>query len=262
MYLLAKRMSDLFDVTLILPAYNEAARIRSTLDHAFAYFDRRDIRSEIIVAADGNDGSREIVAEMSRERTGLVVFGRRERSGKGRGIREAVVKARGSIIGFADADNKVPIEEYAKIEEALDNGIHVVIGSRAVAGSRIEQSQPLYRQLGGRAFGMVMRSITGLNLRDTQCGFKFFPAAVAQDLFSRQKIDGYMFDAEILYIAHRLGYSIQEVPVRWKDDGDSRLNLFSGNLRNVVDILRIRKMHRHLDVSVRVEKSGIEVASR
>jgi dolichyl-phosphate beta-glucosyltransferase len=234
------------DVTLILPAYNEAARIRSTVEQAFQYFDRRGMQAEIIVAADGTDGSREIVREMARMRERLVVFGNEGRCGKGRGIRQAVAMATGAIIGFADADNKVPIEEYDKIERALASGHQVVIGSRAVSGSRVERHQPLHRELGGKAFGVFMRAITGLPVQDTQCGFKFFPSPIARDLFSRQTIDGYMFDVEILFIARRLGYSILEVPVRWRDDGDSRLDIVSGNLTNLRDILMIRRRHANL----------------
>ena len=249
-------------ISLILPAYNEAGRIRSTVEEALAYFDRRGLRCEIIVPADGNDGTREIVREIGSRREGVTTLGSEYRRGKGRGIREAVAVATGEIIGFADADNKVPIEEYGKIEQALADGADVAIGSRGLADSRFEKRQSFYRQLGGQGFGLWLRSITGLRIRDTQCGFKFFPAPVARDLFDRQKIDGYMFDAEILYIAHKLGYSIKEVPVTWRDDGDSRLDLFSGNVRNFRDVLRVRKMHGHLNVRGRAVKSVIEVANR
>lgn len=249
-------------ITLILPAYNEAKRIRSTVQQALAYFDARGLPCEIIVPADGDDGTREIVREMGSHRAGLTAIGSVARGGKGRGIREAVALAQGEIIGFADADNKVPIEDYAKIEPALAAGIDVVIGSRALPDSLIEKKQPLHRQWGGQAFGVWMRAITGLPVRDTQCGFKFFPAPVARDLFSHQRIDGYMFDVEILYIARKLGYSIREVPVRWRDDGDSRLDLVSGNLKNFRDVLRIRKMHSQLTEQVRAERSRIEVAKR
>ncbi len=242
------------DLTLILPAYNEAGRIRSTVEQASSYFDRRGIRAEIVVPADGTDGTREIVCEMGRKHDRIVALGNEYRGGKGRGIRQAVAVATGQIIGFADADNKVPIEEYDRIEPALNDGYQVVIGSRAIQGATIERRQPIHRELGGKAFGVFMRAITGLPVRDTQCGFKFFPAPVARDLFSRQRIDGYMFDVEILYIAHRLGYSILEVPVRWRDDGDSRLDLVSGNLKNIKDILTVRRLHRRLRVEVTADR--------
>ena len=148
--------------------------------------------------------------------------------------------------GFADADNKVPIQDFEVVLPWLEKGIEVVIGSRALTTTSIEKKQPLYRQIGGKCFGYVMRSLTGLSVGDTQCGFKFFPLHVAKALFSLQQVDGYMYDVEILVIATRLGYRIQEVPVHWRDDGDSRLDLISGNIRNMRDILRTSRVHRHL----------------
>ena len=134
----------------------------------------------------------------------------------------------------------MPIEEFDKIRPWLSQGYDVVIGSRAMRDSRIERRQPLYRQLGGKGFGVFMHAVVGLQgITDTQCGFKFFSRAAAREIFSRQHIDGYMFDVEILVLARRLGYRIQQVPIRWRDDGDSRLALLGGNLRNVIDIIRI-----------------------
>lgn len=235
------------DITLILPAYNESKRISGTIGEAVAYFKSRGLGYEIIVAADGNDGTREIVREMAKSDPALHAIGREERSGKGLGIRSAVAIANGRYVGFADADNKVPIDEFDKILPVLERGTEVVIGSRAMARSEIQRKQPLYRQFGGAAFRHVMRAVVGLpRIMDTQCGFKFFPQPVARELFHRQRIDGYMYDVEILCLAWRLGYRIEEVPIRWRDDGDSRLQLLRGNLQNMRDLLRIRWMHRHV----------------
>src|SRR5262249_10823595 len=149
-----------------------------------------------------------------------------ERCGKGKGIRQGVARARGQIIGFADADYKTPIEELAKILPWFERGYDVVIGSRGVADAAIGGPQPLYRRLGSQAFAVAMHLVIGLwQIHDTQCGFKFFRGSVARDLFARQRIDGYMFDVEILYLAQKLGFRIKEVGVRWRDDGDSRLQL-------------------------------------
>jgi dolichyl-phosphate beta-glucosyltransferase len=228
------------DITLILPAYNEAARIENTISEAISYFRSRNLRYEIIVAADGSDGTREKAAGMARTDPAIRVIGEQARRGKGRGIRDAVRMANGKIIGFADADNKVPIDEFDKISAVLEQGVPVVIGSRALQNSLIERSQPLHRRLGSWGFGIFMHATVGLNhVRDTQCGFKFFPREVARELFTLQKIDGYMFDVEILAIATRLGFEIREVPIRWRDDGDSRLNLVAGNIRNGLDVLKI-----------------------
>src|SRR5581483_2216638 len=171
----------------------------------------------------------------------LHVLGGPERGGKGRAIRLAVAQARGQFVGYMDADYKIPIEEIAKIWPGFKQGYDVVIGSRALTTSRIEVAQPFYRRLGSRLFAMSMHLAIGLReIRDTQCGFKFFRGDVARDLFRRQRIDGYMFDVEILRLALKSGYRIQEIGIRWHDDGDSRLNLVCGNLRNALDILRIR----------------------
>jgi len=231
----------LCDVSLILPAFNEAGTIAATIRETGRYFRERALRYEIIVAADGDDGTRELALEMGREGEPVRVIGNIDRSGKGRGVREAAALAAGDIVGYADADNKVPIEEFDKIRPWLNLGYDVVIGSRAMRDSRIERRQPLYRQLGGKGFGVFMHAVVGLQgVTDTQCGFKFFSRAAAREIFSRQHIDGYMFDVEILVLARRLGYRIQQVPIRWRDDGDSRLALLGGNLRNVIDIFRIR----------------------
>jgi dolichyl-phosphate beta-glucosyltransferase len=229
------------NVSLILPAYNEAGSIAQTLSEAVRYFESRNLTYEIIVAADGEDGTREIVGEMGRQNPALRAIGQPGRHGKGRGIRDAVRIATGTIIGFADADNKVPIEEYDKFAPALAAGIPAVIGSRALDRTLIERKQPWYRRVGATGFRIFMRSMTGLRaISDTQCGFKFFQHDVAKQLFRLQKIDGYMYDVEILMLAQRLGFAVREIPIRWRDDGDTRLQLVRGNLRNVRDILRIR----------------------
>ena len=239
-------MPSVPDISLILPAFNEVRVIPATIGEAVRYFTSRGLRYEIIVAADGGDGTREIVRQMARENPLLQAFGSEARRGKGIGIREAVAIATGAIIGYADADNKVPIDEFDKFRPWLEKGNELVMGSRARgSGASIEKEQPLYRRVGSMGFGWFMHTVVGLaEIRDTQCGFKFFQHAAAKQLFRRQKIDGYMFDVEILAIARRLGYRIQQVPIRWHDDADSRLELVSGNLRNVRDIFRIGLEHR------------------
>lgn len=234
-----------FDITLILPAYNEAGCIARTIAEAVAYFRGRNLAYEIIVAADGTDGTREIVGDLGRSDTAIRVIGWPERRGKGRGLREAAGLASGKIIGFADADNKVPIDEYDKVAKAFADDVSMVIGTRASARSAIERSQPLYRRLGSKGFSVFMRAVTGLRgISDTQCGFKFMRHDVAKKLFALQRIDGYMYDVEILLLAQYLGYRVEEVPIRWRDDHDSRLDLVRGNLRNVRDILGVRRQVR------------------
>jgi dolichyl-phosphate beta-glucosyltransferase len=216
-----------------------------TLRDLQAFLNSQPYSYEIIVSADGTDGTRERVGELATRDLRLTILGDAQRGGKGRGIRRGVACARGQIIGFADADNKTPIQELTKVLPWFDKGYDIVIGSRGLADARIETPQRWYRRVGSRAFGICMHLTVGLwSICDTQCGFKFFRGPIARDLFSRQRIDGYMFDVEVLYLATRAGYRVKEVGVRWRDDDDSRLDLVSGNWRNALDVLRIR-FHRY-----------------
>src|ERR1035437_8481496 len=179
------------EISLILPAYNEARVIPVTIGEAVGYFASRGLTYQIIVAADGTDGTREIVREMAASNPALHATGSDARRGKGLGIREAVAVATGKIIGYADADNKVPIQDFDMFRPMLAAGVEVVMGSRR-SGATIEKAQPLYRRVGSLGFYWFMQTMVGLSgIRDTQCGFKFFQHAVAKELFRRQKIDGY-----------------------------------------------------------------------
>lgn len=233
-------MTDGPELSIIIPAYNEAATIARTLTLVRDYLDGQGRSFEVIVAADGNDGTREKARQLVEEDERFSVIGSAERGGKGRGVRSGFEIARGQIVGFVDADYKTPIEEIEKILPWFDKGFDLVIGSRGMGDSQIVKAQKLYRQIGSRVFAFGMRTVTGVrNITDTQCGFKFFTRRAARDVFSRQRIDGYMFDVEILRLAQVLGYRVKEVGIRWQDDGDSRLELIAGNWRNAKDILKI-----------------------
>ena len=228
-------------LSLIIPAYNEARSIGRTLQAVRSYLDGKGYSHELLVVADGDDGTREVAAGLAAEDPRIRVLGTVERRGKGCAVRQGVLQARGEIIGFADADYKTPIEELERVLPWFERGYDLVIGSRSAAGSRIDVPQRWYRRLGSRLFGIGMHLVIGLwGVQDTQCGFKFFHRNVALSLFERQRIDGYMFDVEILYLAQVSRYRLKEVGVRWQDDGDSRLRLVAGNWRNFLDILRIR----------------------
>jgi dolichyl-phosphate beta-glucosyltransferase len=244
-------------LSLILPAYNEAGHILGTLRAVQGYLDGRPYAYEVLIAADGDDGTRELLTPLAAADHRLVVLGSPGRGGKGRGIRRAVARARGHLIGFADADNKTPIDEIDRLLPWLEAGYDLVIGSRRQPGARIEVRQPLFRRLGSWGFAVFMHALLGMwDIHDTQCGFKFFRGAAARDLFGRQRIDGYMFDVEILYLARQSGYRIKEVGVRWRDDGDSRLRLLAGNWENLRDILRIRFGRTPAAAAVTCERSA------
>jgi len=228
-------------LSIILPAYNESASILKTLDAMAEYLAKQPYSYEIIVAADGTDGTRELARERAKTDTRLSVLGSPKRGGKGKGIRDAMATARGQVIGFIDADYKTPIDEFEKIQPFLNEGYDVVIGSRALNGSQIKRRQPLYRRLGPKVFRQVMHLFIGLrDIPDTQCGFKFFTASAAHDIFSKQRIDGYMFDVEVLRLVKLLNYRLKQVGIDWRDDGDTRYNPVTGTLKNARELLKIR----------------------
>ncbi|MBM3764301.1 MAG: glycosyltransferase [Acidobacteria bacterium] len=233
------------DISLILPAYNEERTIVSTVREASAYFAAKGLNAQIIVSADGNDLTR----ELAREIPGTIVLGSAQRSGKGRGIRLGVEQATGGIIGFADADNKVPITEFDKFLPLMAGACDVAIGTRARDRSKIEKAQPFYRQLGSKGFYYFVQTVVGLpGITDSQCGFKFFHHDYAKKIFALQRIDGYMYDVEILALAIRMKARVIEIPIRWRDDADSRLDLVAGNIQNVKDIFRIRSLVRSVKI--------------
>jgi len=229
-------------LSIILPAYNEEKRLGITLSELNRYFSSQPYHVEFLVIDDGStDRTGEVASTMSDRIPALKVLRNERNRGKGYSIRRGVAEAKGAVIGFMDADYKTPIEEIERLLPWLIKGHQVVIGSRGVEGSEIEVPQPFYRQWGSRVFGVVMHLLVGLrDIPDTQCGFKFFTRKASLEIFHFQKIDGYMFDVEILCLAKRLDYAVKQVPIRWMNDADSRLQLVRGNLRNLKELMQIR----------------------
>jgi dolichyl-phosphate beta-glucosyltransferase len=234
-------------LSLVVPAFNESATIARTLCAMRKYLEAQSWDWEVIVSADGVDGTRERALEFSARDDRFSVIGSSDRLGKGHGVREGVMRAAGQIIGFLDADYKTPVEEIEKILPGFEQGYDVVIGSRRVGEARVEVAQPLYRRAGSKVFGLLMRRLMGLpRVRDTQCGFKFFTREAARRLFSLQRIDGYMFDIEILRLCQLLNLRVKETGVRWRDDGDSRYDPIWGSIRNARELLRIKRLRYDL----------------
>ena len=219
------------DVSLILPAFNEAATIASTIRETAAIFGRAACAMKSSWRPTATTARASWRCETARQGEPVRVIGNRERSGKGRGVREAMALARGDIVGYADADNKVPIEEFDKFRPWLAEGYDVVIGSRAHAGFANRAPPAALPPAGRQGFRICscMRWSAWRASPIRNAASSSSRRAAAREIFSRQQIDGYMFDVEILVLARRLGYRIQQVPIRWRDDGDSRLALVSGN---------------------------------
>jgi len=213
-------------VSVIIPAYNEQARIAPTL---MAY-DRKLARSgapyEIVVVDDGSaDGTVALVEGMARERPSIRVIATKPNRGKGHAVRVGMLAARGHVRVMADADGSIPANELGGVVNPVLTGrADIAIGSRYVAGARVSAKQPLWRRLWSRLVNKVIRASLVPGVRDTQCGFKAFSAGAAEDIFARCQIDGWAFDLEALALAARRGYTVREVGVAWNDDERSRVN--------------------------------------
>ena len=229
---------DEIELSVVIPAYNEAGRLPATLRKIEAYLEARGVRYEIVVV---DDGSRDGTARIARETLGdkLKILENDRNRGKGYSVKRGMLAARGAWRLMSDADLSTPIEEVARLERALSEGNDIVIGSRAVAGANIEVHQPVYRESMGRLFNLLVRLLLVPALHDTQCGFKLFSREAALGAFSLARLDGFSFDVEVLYIATRQGKRIAELPVTWRNDAASRVTLLRGVLA-FLDLLRIR----------------------
>jgi dolichyl-phosphate beta-glucosyltransferase len=213
-------------VSIIIPAYNEEKRLPATLSRIREFlFDGGWEFSEIVVV---DDGSRDLTANIA-EKAGARVLANAANRGKGYSVRRGMLAAKADWALLTDADLSAPIEELEKLwSVAEQRKAAVTFGSRALDRSLIGVRQPAFRDFSGRFFNFVMRALTGLPYRDTQCGFKLFRVDAAREIFSRQRLEGFGFDVEVLYIANLLGYECIEVPVRWNDVAGSKVSLWRG----------------------------------
>jgi glycosyltransferase involved in cell wall biosynthesis len=226
-------------LSIVIPAYNEEKRLPATLDRILAYMERSPLPvSEILVV---DDGSRDSTAALVEQRGGMVrLVSNSGNRGKGCAVRNGMLAAKGDWILSTDADLSAPIEELDKLIAAARREKAVVaIGSRALDRKLVKVHQPMMREFSGRAFNVVMRLVTGLPFRDTQCGFKLFRKDAAKNIFSRQIEDGFSFDVEDLVIARLLGLRSIEVPVEWSNVEGTKVSLAQG-MKSFADLVRIR----------------------
>ena len=226
-------------LSIVIPAYNEEQRIKPTLESIFDYFSsKKNTDFEIIVADNGSkDNTRSVVENFSYRYGNVFLTPPRPNFGKGFSIRQGMLANCSDKALFMDADGSAPISEFEKLNEALENNFDVAIGSRAKSGANIVVHQPFYRQLMGRTFNFFTKHITGLDIEDTQCGFKAFTKNAASNIFVRQKIDGFAFDVEVLYLAKKLGYKIAEIPISWKNVEGSKVSPLFDAADMFLDIL-------------------------
>lgn len=229
------------ELSLVIPVFNEAKRIVSTINQLSDYLARLDRSYEVIISDDGSsDDGPALVRRHFDGRRDVRLIRERTNRGKGAAVRRGVLAARGGIIIFTDADLSYPVESISHCIEALRR-YDLAIGSRNLPGSEIATRPPLLRRMAGPAFKSVVRQLALSGFTDTQCGFKGFRAQAAHDIFINCGINGFAFDVEVLALARRFGYSITEVPVKLSmDSSDSHINLTTDPLRMVFDLLRIR----------------------
>jgi dolichyl-phosphate beta-glucosyltransferase len=252
-------MSERLFLSVIIPAYNEEARLLPILNATTVYFDKTlPAQYEILVV---DDGSTDRTAQIARDYAGnhpnmrLIQYGHNR--GKGYAVRHGMLHASASWRLFCDADMATPIEEFYVVHtRMLADQNEIGIGSRPLRGSHLIVHQPWYRELLGRTFNKVVQMLAVPGIQDTQCGFKIFSARAAEEVFSKCVLDRFAFDAEALFLARKMAYRISEVPIRWSHKSGSKVNMLRDGTRMILDLIRIRSLHR--GVARTIEQDGYD----
>ena len=234
-------------LSIVIPAFNEQLRLPESLRSLARYLaEARQFEPVEVIVVD--DGSEDRTGEVARGESqsladagaSLTVIRNASNRGKGYSVRRGLVESQHDWRLFTDADLSAPIEELGKLAcDALSGDCDLAIGSRALDRSLIGAHQPFYREAMGRVFNLHMRLLTGLRIEDTQCGFKLFSGRAASEIAARQRLDGFGFDVEQLFLARKLGFKVAEVPVRWYNSADTRVGMSDG-LAAFADVVRVR----------------------
>jgi glycosyltransferase involved in cell wall biosynthesis len=234
-------------LSIVVPAYNERARLPETLGRLASFLDHssQGLQAEVLVVDDGSfDGTAGLVEEWNRTDPRFHLVSNPGNRGKGYAVRHGMLKATGDWRLMTDADLSTPIEELDRLwKAACEQNAAVVIGSRAINRKLVAKHQAWFRETGGRFFNWVMRVITGLPFADTQCGFKLYRADAAEAIFSRQALDGFSFDVEDLYLAQRMRLKVLELPVSWANAEGTKVTA-AATVRAFTDLVRIRWFDR------------------
>jgi glycosyltransferase involved in cell wall biosynthesis len=227
--------------SIVVPAYNEGERLGASLEQMIQFLAERGWDAEILVVNDGSTDNTAAVADRYRKlHPAIRLIENPGNRGKGYSVRNGIRHARGEWLFFTDADLSAPIYEAAKLAAAIQSGADIAIGSRWVRPELMTERQPPYRQFFGRIFNLLLRLVLGLKFKDTQCGLKAFTRRAAQAVFSRQRIERWGFDPELLFLAERLGLRTVEVPVQWANDARSKVRPLVDGIQMFGELLRIR----------------------
>jgi len=231
------------ELSVVVPAYNEEARLEPGLRQALDYLARRGAPYELLVVDDGSrDGTSRVAATFAGE--GVRVLRHERNRGKGAAVRTGLLASRGRKVLVSDADFSTPIEEVEKLERFLQDGTPLVIGSRGLADSQVRQRQPFYREMMGKTFNRLIRLFGVRGIRDTQCGFKLARGDEGRRLAAELKIDGFAYDVELIWLARRRGYRVAEVGVIWVNSPDSRVDPIRSSFSMFRDVITMRLRHR------------------
>ncbi len=238
---MAAKLTDQIYVSLIIPAFNEKARIGKSLDRILNFLHSQPYSSEVIIVDDGSqDQTGDFLKERYGNNNGVRTYQQSQNQGKGKAVKEGMLLGNGEYLFFSDADLSVPIEALPDFLTQLEDNCDVTIGTRRKSGANIEVHQPFYREFLGKIYTRLTNWILGLRVTDFTCGFKGFRRHAALELFSRQRIKNWSFDAEILYLAQLNGFRVREVPVRWRNDEATKVRLWRDIFRSFLELLQIR----------------------
>lgn len=228
-------------LSIVIPAYNEQERLAPSLERIAAYAEGTGIDWELVVVDDGSvDATGRIASEFLRGRRGKLLRNQENR-GKGYSVRRGVLEASGRWALLTDADLSAPIEEHAKLQAAVrDHDLDLAIGSRGLSESRIEVRQRQLREQMGKIFNRLMRMLTGLPYRDTQCGFKLLDRERCRPIFEKMVVNRFAFDVELLFLCSRFGLHVREIPVVWRNAPGSKVSLVADPLNMLFDVVRVR----------------------
>ena len=226
-------------LSIVIPAHNEAKRLPSSLEKIDSFLSQQDFTYEVLVVENGSTDDTFEIAESFIDKMPYLRVIHEEQRGKGLAVKRGMLEAVGEYRFFCDADLSMPIEQVLRFIPPQLADVEVSIGSREIAGAR-RIDEPGYRHLIGRVFNTIVRWMVLPGLQDTQCGFKGFRGDIADNVFVLQTLTGMSFDAEVLFIARKMGYRIQEVPIDWTFDADSRVRLVQDSMRMAFDLLEIR----------------------
>lgn len=229
------------EISVVIPAYNEEPRIKNTIEKTISYLKKNKYNYEIIVIDNASsDKTTVIVKKLIAHNKKIKLLVNASNRGKGYSVKRGMLHSKYKLILHTDADASTPIDELDKFMQYIDD-FDVIIGSRRLQGSKITEKQPLHRRFVGKAFSIISKLLIISEINDTVCGFRLYKREAAMHVFPKQRIFGFAFDVEILYLAKKFGYKIKELPVLWESSAKySKVNAFVHSFEMFFDLIRIR----------------------